>query len=203
MGPSSQRWRARLRVLERARPERTWLRRFYPSPSSSGSRHVIAARLRSIPQPGHARRNRSRTSPRDPSLHDHLLRARRQSTLGCSTRHVRAESSPKSLSVAAYAAGWPQISLASLVLLFGVFALADGIANVATAVGGRDEHESWWVLLLAGLAGIGVGIRTFFNPGATALGLLFYIAIWAVATCGPSWHVAGGGGMREARPPPG
>lgn len=98
---------------------------------------------------------------------------------------------------------WPQISLASLVLLFGVFALADGIANVATAVGGRDEHESWWVLLLAGLAGIGVGIRTFFNPGATALGLLFYIAIWAVATCGPSWHVAGGGGMREARPPPG
>src|SRR5262245_58153403 len=77
---------------------------------------------------------------------------------------------------------WPQISLASLVLLFGVFALADGVANVATAVGGRGEHESWWVLLLAGLAGIAVGILTVFNPGATALGLLVYIAIWAVAT---------------------
>ncbi len=77
---------------------------------------------------------------------------------------------------------WPQISLAALVLLFGAFALADGLANVVTAVGGREEHESWWVLLLAGLAGIGVGILTFFNPGVTALALLIYIAIWAIAT---------------------
>jgi uncharacterized membrane protein HdeD (DUF308 family) len=76
---------------------------------------------------------------------------------------------------------WPQISLASLVLVFGAFALADGAANVVTAIGGRDENENWWVLLLAGLAGIGVGVLTFLNPGATALALLFYIAIWAIA----------------------
>ena len=76
---------------------------------------------------------------------------------------------------------WPQISLASLVLVFGAFALADGATNVATAIGGRDENENWWVLLLAGLAGIGVGVLTFLNPGATALALLFYIAIWAIA----------------------
>ena len=77
---------------------------------------------------------------------------------------------------------WPQMSLASLVLVFGAFALADGVANVVTAIGGREENETWWVLLLSGLAGIGVGVLTFLNPGATALALLFYIAIWAIAT---------------------
>jgi len=77
---------------------------------------------------------------------------------------------------------WPGISLFSLVLLFGAFVLADGFGNVVTAIGGRDEQENWWVLLLAGLAGIALGVLTFFNPGVTALALLFYIAIWAIAT---------------------
>jgi uncharacterized membrane protein HdeD (DUF308 family) len=77
---------------------------------------------------------------------------------------------------------WPGISLVSLVLLFGAFALADGFGNVVTAIGGRNEHENWWVLLLAGVAGIALGVLTFFNPAITALALLFYIAVWAIAT---------------------
>ncbi len=76
----------------------------------------------------------------------------------------------------------PGISLAALVLLFGIYILADGILGVWTAISGRKEHEDWWVLLLWGLVGIGVGILTFLAPGITALALLFYIAIWAIAT---------------------
>ena len=76
----------------------------------------------------------------------------------------------------------PGISLAALVLLFGAYVMADGILGVWTAIAGRAEHEHWWLLLLEGLLGIGVGILTFFAPGITALALLFYIAIWAVAT---------------------
>lgn len=76
----------------------------------------------------------------------------------------------------------PGISLVALVLVFGGYALADGIANVVTAIGGRKNNEGWWMLLLGGLAGIGVGILTLFSPGTTALALLFYIAIWAIAT---------------------
>jgi uncharacterized membrane protein HdeD (DUF308 family) len=76
----------------------------------------------------------------------------------------------------------PGISLAALLLVFGVFALVDGLVGVVAALGGRREHESWWVLLLASLAGIGIGLLTFYNPGATALAILFYIAIWAIAT---------------------
>ena len=74
----------------------------------------------------------------------------------------------------------PGISLLTLVYLFGAFALVDGVAGTITAIGGRREHDKWWVLLLAGLAGIVLGILTFMNPGITALVLLLYIAIWAI-----------------------
>ncbi len=76
----------------------------------------------------------------------------------------------------------PGVSLATLMLLFGAFVLADGIGTVITAFGGRGEHENWWVLLLAGLAGIGVGLLTFYNPAITALTLQLLIAMWAVST---------------------
>lgn len=76
----------------------------------------------------------------------------------------------------------PGISVAALVLLFGAYTLVDGILGVGTAITGRKQHEDWWVLLLWGLVGVGVGILTFLAPGITALALLFYIAIWATAT---------------------
>jgi len=76
----------------------------------------------------------------------------------------------------------PGISLAALVLLFGAYVLADGILGVWTALAGRKQHEDWWVLLLWGLMGIGVGILALLAPGITALALLFYIAVWAIAT---------------------
>jgi uncharacterized membrane protein HdeD (DUF308 family) len=75
----------------------------------------------------------------------------------------------------------PGISLISLTLLFGAFALVDGVTKVVSAFGGRKEYQSWWVLLLAGLAGIIVGVLAFVNPGAMAIGLVLYIAIWAIA----------------------
>ena len=76
----------------------------------------------------------------------------------------------------------PGISLAALVLLFAAYSMSDGILGVWTAIIGRKDHEDWWVLLLEGLLGIGVGVLTFLVPGITALALLFYIAIWAIAT---------------------
>jgi uncharacterized membrane protein HdeD (DUF308 family) len=75
----------------------------------------------------------------------------------------------------------PGISLAALVLLFGAYSMADGILVSWTAIAGSKEHD-WWILLLEGLVGIGVGVLTFIAPGITAFALLFYIAIWAVAT---------------------
>src|SRR5215467_12946129 len=62
----------------------------------------------------------------------------------------------------------PGISLAALVLLFGIYALADGVLGVWTAIAGRKDHEDWWVLLLWGLIGIGAGVLTLVAPGVTA-----------------------------------
>jgi len=75
----------------------------------------------------------------------------------------------------------PGISLVTLTFLFGFFALADGIVNVMSAVAAQ-EYENWWLVLLTGLSGILVGALTFFNPGATATTVLFFIALWAIVT---------------------
>jgi uncharacterized membrane protein HdeD (DUF308 family) len=76
----------------------------------------------------------------------------------------------------------PGISLLSLTLALGVVILADGIINVANAVSGRKEHDDWWVPLLIGLTGIGVGLLTFYSPQSMAIAIVFYVAIWAIAT---------------------
>ena len=78
--------------------------------------------------------------------------------------------------------GWPGMSLAALVLLFGGFCLADGLMAAWTALSNRKQQENGWLLLIGGLLGIGVGLLTLFQPAVTGLALLFYIAIWAVAT---------------------
>lgn len=77
---------------------------------------------------------------------------------------------------------WPGVTLQVLVLLFGAYAVVDGIFAAVTAVATREHHEHWWVMLLEGLAGIIVGLLTFFWPGVTALVLLYFIAAWALVT---------------------
>ncbi len=72
----------------------------------------------------------------------------------------------------------PGITLASLVLLFGAFAFADGVLHLIAAF--RSGTGSWWALVLAGLFGIGAGVVTFFYPGLTALTLLYCIAFWSI-----------------------
>jgi len=74
----------------------------------------------------------------------------------------------------------PGITLASLVLLFGFFSLADGVLGVWAALSHRTRDR--WMLLLGGLVGIAMGILTLVAPRVTAFALLVYIAFWAIAT---------------------
>jgi uncharacterized membrane protein HdeD (DUF308 family) len=76
---------------------------------------------------------------------------------------------------------WPGITLAVLVILFGIFAILGGILALA-ALRDRNTDEPWWLLLLEGLLGIAVGIITFIWPGITGLFLLYLIAAWAIVT---------------------
>lgn len=78
---------------------------------------------------------------------------------------------------------WPVPTLAVLVLLFGAYALAAGIFSIASGVSGGHLHgSSRWLLVLEGLAGVIIGLVTFFAPGITAVGLLYYIGAWAIVT---------------------
>ncbi len=75
----------------------------------------------------------------------------------------------------------PEISLRMLIMLFAVFSLTDGVLEIGIAIAGRDWLEQKWVLIIRGLLGIGLGILTILRPDVTAMALLFYISIWAIA----------------------
>jgi uncharacterized membrane protein HdeD (DUF308 family) len=78
---------------------------------------------------------------------------------------------------------WPAITLGALVLLFGAYALVDGVCALWTAATGgpaASGRRPW--LVLEGVAGVAAGIVTFVWPDITALALLAVIAAWAFVT---------------------
>lgn len=76
----------------------------------------------------------------------------------------------------------PGISLAVLVLLFGAYALVDGIFGLIAAFSGKHQVESRWLVGLIGMLGVIVGALTLMWPAAATLALLMYIAAWSLAT---------------------
>ena len=78
---------------------------------------------------------------------------------------------------------WPVITLLTLTLLWGAYAVADGLFALWGAVAGPRGHMGarFW-LVIVGLAGVVAGVLAFAWPGVTALVLLFFIAFWAILT---------------------
>lgn len=76
----------------------------------------------------------------------------------------------------------PGLALEALILLFGAYALVDGVFSVVGVFGGTRSGTPRWVLLVEGVAGILAGLVAFLLPGLTALALLYLIAAWAVVT---------------------
>src|SRR5260370_32097652 len=77
----------------------------------------------------------------------------------------------------------PGLTLTTLVLLFGAFALVDGVFTLGHAfTRGRATGRGTVWMVLVGVAGIGAGIGTFFWPGITALALLYVIPAWSLPT---------------------
>ncbi len=75
---------------------------------------------------------------------------------------------------------WPGLTLVTLVLLYGAFALVDGVLSlIAAFTGGVKPAPAWW-LVVVGLLGIAAGIVTFMWPGITAILLVVFIGAWAL-----------------------
>ena len=76
---------------------------------------------------------------------------------------------------------WPGLTLITLVLFYGAYALVDGVIALTTAfTGGAKPVPTWW-LVVVGLLGIVAGLVTFMWPGITALVLIYFIGGWAIA----------------------
>lgn len=79
---------------------------------------------------------------------------------------------------------WPGITLLTLILFWGAYAVVDGVFSLWSAIsgkGGGAVNSRWW-LALVGVCGIVAGVLAFALPGLTALVLLMFIAGWAIAT---------------------
>src|SRR2546421_11530357 len=77
---------------------------------------------------------------------------------------------------------WPEITLSALVLLFGAYALIDGVVNIAGAWRAAEARERWGALVFEGFAGIGVAVVTVLWPAISALALVYIVAAWALVT---------------------
>jgi uncharacterized membrane protein HdeD (DUF308 family) len=75
---------------------------------------------------------------------------------------------------------WPGLTLLTLVILYGAFALVDGVLTLVAAFTGSAKPVPTWWLVVVGLLGIGAGVVTFAWPVITAVVLVLIIGAWAL-----------------------
>lgn len=76
----------------------------------------------------------------------------------------------------------PGVTLAALILLFGAYAIVNGIFTVVVAIAHHRGEPHWVSLLVSGVLSVALGIVAFVMPRLTALSLLYIIAAWAIVT---------------------
>lgn len=74
---------------------------------------------------------------------------------------------------------WPAITVATVIVLFGVFALLEGIFGIVALLFGGGKRE-WGVQLVEGIVSIAAGLIALLWPGITVAAFVFLIAAWAV-----------------------
>jgi uncharacterized membrane protein HdeD (DUF308 family) len=81
---------------------------------------------------------------------------------------------------------WPALSLLVLVILWGAYALVDGVFNLVLAFRSRRERategQRWGWLVFEGAISILAGLVALLWPEISALALLFVIGAWAIVT---------------------
>jgi uncharacterized membrane protein HdeD (DUF308 family) len=73
----------------------------------------------------------------------------------------------------------PSAAFISLVLLFGAFAVVDGV--LALAVASRGETPTRGAILARGIVSLIAGVLVLLMPDISGLALLFVIGVWAIA----------------------
>jgi len=77
---------------------------------------------------------------------------------------------------------WPDLVLAVLTLLFGIYAVVDGMITLVPALRSSGRGAQRWLPLTEGAVGVLAGLSALLWPGLTSNGLLYVIAAWAMLT---------------------
>jgi uncharacterized membrane protein HdeD (DUF308 family) len=77
---------------------------------------------------------------------------------------------------------WPGITAAALVVLFGAYALVDGVFAIIAGVRAARHHGRSGPLLLEGILDLVIAAIVFFWPVEALVAIVYFIAIWAVIT---------------------
>ncbi len=78
----------------------------------------------------------------------------------------------------------PGVVAATLVLVFGAYALVDGVFAIIAAVLALARHERWGLLLLEGVIGIAAGAAAWAFPALAIVVFITLLAVWALITGG-------------------
>lgn len=73
---------------------------------------------------------------------------------------------------------WPQVALKTVLLIFGVFAAADGAMALFSAMRSKSMRSRLW-LFIQGLVGVGAAAATWFYPEQITKVLFVLIGLWA------------------------
>ena len=82
---------------------------------------------------------------------------------------------------------WPPGAVTALVLLFGAYALVDGIFNLIAAFRAPREGKRWGWLAFSGVTGVATGLIAFFFPGITAVARVANPMSTTVNTVSRTW----------------
>ena len=74
----------------------------------------------------------------------------------------------------------PELTLLTLVLVWGVYAVVDGAMALTTGIAARRAGEHDWSLVMAGVSGLVAGITACVWPGVTLVLLVAIMAVWAL-----------------------
>ena len=76
---------------------------------------------------------------------------------------------------------WPDVTLAPMVVLFGIYAMADGAWAIAAGVHASERIVDGWPIWLEGIVSLGLGAVALVHPFFPRT-ILWELAIWGVAT---------------------
>ena len=76
----------------------------------------------------------------------------------------------------------PIATLGTLVLLFAIYMLVDGVFAIVAGVRAAAHHERWGLLILEGVVNLLAGVAALLVPGLTVVLLVTVLGVWAVVS---------------------